>query len=232
MFIGTNIKITTEGRTLILYKMASLSMCYGWIMRKVPVFEVLLVRVFPHSDWIRSISPYSVRMRENMDRNNSEYGHSLCSDVVADKQIQKLCGEIANLSENVKVSWMPMKDSTVKWWLEKNVNKILENRLVNLEKQVSWLTWLISNSLGYHQLESSIFLGPPLRSLVFLLTNQCHFSTGRHIWLLVLLFSLFPVLVPASVADRHTSSSFLLYICPIDLNLLPGSNAVILFSSP
>ena len=51
---------------------------------------------------ILRISPYSVRMRQNMDQNNSEYGHSLCSDVVADKQIQNLCGEIANLSENVQ----------------------------------------------------------------------------------------------------------------------------------
>ena len=28
---------------------------------------------------IFSISPYSVRMRENTDQNNSEYGHFLCS---------------------------------------------------------------------------------------------------------------------------------------------------------
>ena len=28
----------------------------------------------------RSISPYSVRMRENTDQNNSEYGHFLRSD--------------------------------------------------------------------------------------------------------------------------------------------------------
>ena len=30
---------------------------------------------------IRSISPYSVRMRENTDQDNSEYGLFLCSDV-------------------------------------------------------------------------------------------------------------------------------------------------------
>ena len=29
--------------------------------------EYFLVRIFSHSDWIRSISPYSVRMRENTD---------------------------------------------------------------------------------------------------------------------------------------------------------------------
>ena len=42
------------------------------------VFGVILVRIFPHSDWIRrdmSISPYSVQMRENTDQNNSEYRH-------------------------------------------------------------------------------------------------------------------------------------------------------------
>ena len=37
-----------------------------------------LVHIFPHPDWIRgdtSYSPYSVRMRENTDQKNSEYGH-------------------------------------------------------------------------------------------------------------------------------------------------------------
>ena len=34
---------------------------------KVSVFGVILVRIFP----------YSVRMRENPDHNNSEYGHFL-----------------------------------------------------------------------------------------------------------------------------------------------------------
>ena len=46
------------------------------------VFGVILVRVFPHSDWIREIlriSPYSVRKPENTDQNNSEYGHCLRS---------------------------------------------------------------------------------------------------------------------------------------------------------
>ena len=45
-------------------------------LRKVSLFGVILVRIFPHSDWIRKIriiSPYSVLMRENADQNNSEY---------------------------------------------------------------------------------------------------------------------------------------------------------------
>ena len=41
---------------------------------KVSVFGIILVRNFPHSD---RISPYWVRMRENEDQNNSEYGHFL-----------------------------------------------------------------------------------------------------------------------------------------------------------
>ena len=44
---------------------------------KVPVFAVILVRIFPHSDWIRRDTEYSVQMRENVDQNNSEYGHFL-----------------------------------------------------------------------------------------------------------------------------------------------------------
>ena len=43
----------------------------------VSVSGVILVRIFPHLDSKRgkSISPYLVRMRENTDQNNSEYGH-------------------------------------------------------------------------------------------------------------------------------------------------------------
>ena len=39
---------------------------------KVPIFGVILVRIL-------RISPYSVRMRENVNQNNSEYGHFLRS---------------------------------------------------------------------------------------------------------------------------------------------------------
>ena len=52
---------------------------------KVSVFGTILVRIFPHSDliWrdtsdlIRRDIPYSIRMRESTDQNNSEYGHFL-----------------------------------------------------------------------------------------------------------------------------------------------------------
>ena len=48
---------------------------------KMSEFGVFLVRIFPHSDWILCISPYSIRMRENTDQNNSEYEHFLRSVV-------------------------------------------------------------------------------------------------------------------------------------------------------
>ena len=54
----------------------------GW---KVSVFGVILSRIFPHSDWIRRDTLYLVRMRENADQNNSEYGHfarsAICDSV-------------------------------------------------------------------------------------------------------------------------------------------------------
>ena len=46
---------------------------------KMSIFWVFLVHIFPHSDWIRrdTDSPFSVRIRENTDQSNSEYGHFL-----------------------------------------------------------------------------------------------------------------------------------------------------------
>ena len=42
---------------------------------KGSVSGFFLVRIFPHSDWIRIISPYSVQMWKNTDQRNSEYRH-------------------------------------------------------------------------------------------------------------------------------------------------------------
>ena len=63
----------------------SLSMKYFIILNtawKVSVFGVMLIRISPHTNWIRrirSISPYSVQTRENAGQNKSEYGHFLRS---------------------------------------------------------------------------------------------------------------------------------------------------------
>ena len=44
-------------------------------VQKMSFFGVFLVRIFPYSDWIRRDTEYSVRIRENTDQKNSEYGH-------------------------------------------------------------------------------------------------------------------------------------------------------------
>ena len=49
----------------------------GNAARKVSLFGVILVRIFPHSDWIRR----AVQMPENMHQNNPEYGYFLRSEM-------------------------------------------------------------------------------------------------------------------------------------------------------
>ena len=49
-------------------------------VRKVSVFGVVLVRVFPHFYWTRrdkNISPCSIQMRENANQNNPKHVHFL-----------------------------------------------------------------------------------------------------------------------------------------------------------
>ena len=48
------------------------------LRKKCPYLELFwfaFSRIRTEYEEIRSISPYSVRMRENADQNNSEYGH-------------------------------------------------------------------------------------------------------------------------------------------------------------
>ena len=52
----------------------------NYIAWKVFVFGVILIHIFLYLDWILRISPYSVRMWENADQYNSEYGHFIRSD--------------------------------------------------------------------------------------------------------------------------------------------------------
>ena len=57
--------------------------------------------------------------------------------VVADNQIQNLCNEIKNLSDNVKSLVNTDEWLTSELTIVKNVNHVLETRIVNLEKQLS-----------------------------------------------------------------------------------------------
>ena len=55
---------------------------YFALRKKCPyskLFQSVFPRIRTEYGEIRSISPYSVRMRENMDQNNSEFGHFLHS---------------------------------------------------------------------------------------------------------------------------------------------------------
>ena len=80
----------------------------------------------------------------NYDANNAikkkdlvDYIEKMKGKVVADNQIQNLCNEIANLSDNVKSLVSTNERLTSELPIVKNVNNVLENRIVNLEKQLS-----------------------------------------------------------------------------------------------
>ena len=63
-----------------------------------------------------------------------DYIEKMKGKVVADNHIQNLCSETANLSDNVKGVVRTNERLTSELTVVKNVNNILENRIVNLEK--------------------------------------------------------------------------------------------------
>ena len=65
-----------------------------------------------------------------------DYIEEMKGKVVADKQIQNLCKENTNLSENVKSLTSTNERLTSELIVIKKVNNILENRIFNLEKQL------------------------------------------------------------------------------------------------
>ena len=64
-----------------------------------------------------------------------DYIEKMKGKVAADNQ--NLCNEIANLSDNVKSLVSTNERLTSELPIVKNVNNVLENRIVNLEKQLS-----------------------------------------------------------------------------------------------
>ena len=65
--------ITSNGLAFNFSDMVSVSLC-----KKCPYSELFwssFSRIRTEYGEIRSMSPYSVRIRENTDQNNSEYGH-------------------------------------------------------------------------------------------------------------------------------------------------------------
>ena len=61
------------------YDLKQLLIRYLLDVKNKALFWSVFSRIWTGYGEIRSISPYSVRMRENTDQNNSEYGHSLRS---------------------------------------------------------------------------------------------------------------------------------------------------------
>ena len=95
-----------------------------------------------------------------------DYIEKMKGKVVADNQIQNLCSEIANFSDNVKSLVSTNEGLTSELTVVKNVNSILEIRVVNLEKQLSKNEQYggrsnveisgISNQIPDHDLEENI----------------------------------------------------------------------------
>ena len=111
------------------------------LLGNCPNTEFFLVCIFPHSDWIRRdthISPYSVRMRENTDQNNSEYRSSVYRNLQKravrfwsnDYEIlyKELLLESPTSSMNIKRLRAPCVD------LYKTVNKLNPNFMKDLFK--------------------------------------------------------------------------------------------------
>ena len=61
-----------------------------------------------------------------------DYIEKMMDKVVAENQVQNLCSEIANLSDNVKSLVSTSERLTSEPTVIKYVNNILENRIVNL----------------------------------------------------------------------------------------------------
>ena len=66
-----------------------------------------------------------------------EYIEKMKGKVVADNQIQNLCNKIANLSDNVESLVSTNERLNIELTIVKNVDNVLKNRIVNLEKELS-----------------------------------------------------------------------------------------------
>ena len=88
-----------------------------------------------------------------------DYIEKMKGKVVADNQIQNLCNEIANLSDNVKSLVSTNERLTSELSIVKNVNNVLENRIVNLQNQLpkmdNMAVVITLNYLGF-QIKSQI----------------------------------------------------------------------------
>ena len=92
------------------------------------VFRVIMVRIFPHSDRIR------VRMRENADQNNSEYGHFSRSVLI------DLSDMFTQVSKFCNFRCLKLKKADV--WTRWLIHQIARLRALVSLQQVLWYKWV------------------------------------------------------------------------------------------
>ena len=76
--------ILKELQPFCIYDDPAYPIPYNTLRKKCPYLELFwsaFSRIRTEYGEIRNISPYSVRMRENTEQNNSEYGHFLSSKI-------------------------------------------------------------------------------------------------------------------------------------------------------
>ena len=79
----------------------------------------------------------AIKKKDLVDYIEKMKGKKKKKKVVGDNQIQNLSNKIANLSDNVKSLVSTNERLTSELPIVKNVNNVLENRIINLEKQLS-----------------------------------------------------------------------------------------------
>ena len=128
-----------------------------------PNTEFFLVRIFPHSEWIRRvlrISPYSVWMRENTDQRKVSIWSYLTrcignsNNFSARKRLSVTCNFIcrSNLNNNVLLSnsWTPAKITLIiySWQAKRTLNtksfpawkvSVLGDFLVRIFPYLDWI---------------------------------------------------------------------------------------------
>ena len=87
-----------------------LTTCFYLTAWKVSAFGVILVRIFP----------YSVRMRENADQNNSEYEHFL---------------------RNASYKAFSLPASVSPWFFKKNISHVIFYQLIKFFPLIAFIPW-------------------------------------------------------------------------------------------
>ena len=147
------------------------------------MFGVILVLIFccirTKYGEIRSISPYSVRVREDMDQNNSEYGHFWRSEVyITTKMVKNMMKSMVVMSlvmmQGLKNSVEQLIDKLIFWkkntlW-NMNFSREMEVFQTNSVKSVPYseFLWFVFSPFGLNTDQKNFSL------FFWTLLTQCH----------------------------------------------------------